>query len=123
MKWISYLWLTLTNLVALGVTIAILGSAYSNFEKLVLALLMLNYLRICTVEYYMAQGYRESTVRQNACFLRLMELLKDPALETEKEAASELADAYGKLTPKIWISLIFNGLAWFIVIWTIITAI
>lgn len=122
MKWIGYIWSFVTNLIALVVTLGILNSGYSQFEKLVLALLMLNYLRLCTVEFYIGDGYRETVVRQNACFIHLSALLKDPQKEDLQTAATELESSFQKLKPKIWITLIFNSLSWLVVVWTIITS-
>lgn len=123
MRFLGFLWTFLTNLIALSIIVAILTSGYSNFEKLVLALLVLNYLRICMVELYIGEGYRATTMPENTRFLRLAELLGDPDLESYKTAVLEVEKEFSRLTPKIWINMIFNGLAWLLVIFTIFSSV
>jgi len=108
-----------TRVLELAVVIATLSAGGSNFEKLVLALLILIYLRSYSIEFY-SHKLKGMLVNQNTYFVRLSEVLNDPESEKIREAATEAEQDFYRVAPDARIELIFNIVAQIAAIWVIV---
>lgn len=89
MKYLSYTWTVVANLLALIVTIAIFDSTYSSFEIIVFSLLILIYINLLSFGWIYGQAKVKEVLMVHEEFKRIRKLLKENINEDDEDFEQE----------------------------------
>src|SRR5690349_3944496 len=124
MKYTSYIWTIVVNLMTVGVTVAIFESTNTSFERIVLSLLILIYINLVTFVSLYGQAKSEELFAMNYEFKRLRKLLKEDVNEEdaayEEEQLKEGKEKQSKNQNKFYISSVFLFIIYIITLFNLL---
>jgi len=104
LKWLSYIWTVIVNLITVGVVFAIYGSLYDSFEIIVVSLLIVIYLSFQSFSMIYSKITAETAFALDGEFKRIRKLLKNEPTEYENEEILDAKKKVEKSTIKIYIN-------------------
>jgi hypothetical protein len=121
MKYISYIWTLVQSLIALFISIAILGKASTPFETIVFCLLILLYIAIQETRAGTALAIAGAIHMQIMEFLELKKLIKHDPIEDDayNEEITKMKKRRDKDTVKFIIVGLVNLIIFIIVLWNL----
>lgn len=84
MKFLSYAWTVISNLIALFVAFAIFGSTYSSFETIVFSLLILIYINLISFSGIYGQTKVKEVLMMHEEFKKMRKLLNEKVNEDDE---------------------------------------
>jgi len=121
-KWAGYTWTVIVNLITIGVVLAIYGSIYTDFEIIVVSLLILIYLSVQSLSMISGKMTIETTFALDTEFKQIRRLLKDEPNEYEVEENQEAKKKVDKAMMKMYINAGFLFIIYLIALFHIFGA-
>lgn len=125
MKWISYGWTVLINLITLGVVFAIFDAVYGSFETIVCSLLILIYVTLVSFSSIYGQTVTKKMFMDYERYKKLRDLVQqhpDPNEAAETEDEETAREAAKKSEAKFYINAIFSFLIYITAVLNIFSA-
>lgn len=126
MKYLGYIWIVISNLIALFVAFAIFGSTYSSFETIVFSLLILIYINLISFSGIYGQTKVKEVLMMHEEFKKMRKLLKEDVSEDDEIFEQEdLKNAKEKAKQneiKFYINAGFMFIIYIIVLWNLLGA-
>lgn len=114
MRIISYIWSVLCGLLALGITLGILGVASSKFETAVVAALAVIYFEMSYRAHALGTAQVASNLSSAKRFAQISQLLKDENAREYLELIMQEESEFNSQTVKLYIKGGFVILIWLI---------
>lgn len=124
MKTLGIIWSVVKNIITLAVVLGIFSVASTNFETVILAVLVLIYLSILTFSTLMGLHQVEFGKALNREFKDIKKLLSqdDEGYEYTKEERKETEKQELNLLIKVWINGIFQTIIYIITLYNLLTS-
>lgn len=122
LKWLSYAWTVVINLIVIGVVLAIYDRVYRSFEVIIVSLLILIYLGFQSFSMVYSKTIAETAFALDNEFKRIRRLLKEEPDEYELEELQEAKKKVDKAMIKMYINAIFIFIIYLIALFNLFGA-